>query len=133
MIITSPGHCKPKTQIILLFYNLVVSHQDSTFLFTEPDSLVGFWIALDDATVENGCLWMIPGSHKTDVHKRFIRNPDKCATSQLVFQGTQPEYEQSLYVPLPVEKCKFCLLHGTYILLSNADYKTNELILNKLI
>lgn len=93
----------------------VISHQDSTFLFTEPDSLVGFWIALDDATVENGCLWMIPGSHKTDVHKRFIRNPDKCATSQLVFQGTQPEYEQSLYVPLPVEKSSLVLIHGKVV------------------
>ncbi|XP_027849004.2 phytanoyl-CoA dioxygenase domain-containing protein 1 homolog [Aphis gossypii] len=93
----------------------VVSHQDSTFLFTEPDSLVGFWIALDDATVENGCLWMIPGSHKTDVQKRFIRNPDKCATTQLVFQGTQPEYEQSLYVPLPVEKSSLVLIHGKVV------------------
>ncbi|KAE9527676.1 hypothetical protein AGLY_012749 [Aphis glycines] len=93
----------------------VVSHQDSTFLFTEPDSLVGFWIALDDATEENGCLWMIPGSHKTDVHKRFIRNPDKCATTQLVFQGTQPEYEQSLYVPLPVEKSSLVLIHGKVV------------------
>lgn len=58
---------------------------------------------------------MIPGSHKTDVHKRFIRNPDKCATSQLVFQGTQPEYEQSLYVPLPVEKSSLVLIHGKVV------------------
>ena len=29
-----------------------------------PHSLVSCWTALDDATVENGCLWFIPGSHK---------------------------------------------------------------------
>lgn len=91
---------------LLVFFFLVVSHQDSTFLFTSPDTLVGFWIALDDATLENGCLWLIPGSHKTDVHKRLIRNSDKCANSQTVFQGTLPEYEKSSYVPAAVKKCK---------------------------
>ena len=34
----------------------VTSHQDSTFLYTEPQSCVGFWLALEDATVENGCM-----------------------------------------------------------------------------
>uniref|UniRef100_A0A2S2PN77 Phytanoyl-CoA dioxygenase domain-containing protein 1 n=1 Tax=Schizaphis graminum TaxID=13262 RepID=A0A2S2PN77_SCHGA len=93
----------------------VVSHQDSTFLYTAPDSLVGFWIALDDATVENGCLWAIPGSHNTDVHKRLVRNQDKCETNRTVFQGTFPEYEQSLYVPLAVEKSSLVLLHGRVV------------------
>ncbi|XP_060838806.1 phytanoyl-CoA dioxygenase domain-containing protein 1 homolog [Rhopalosiphum padi] len=93
----------------------VVSHQDSTFLFTAPDSLVGFWIALDDATVENGCLWAIPGSHNTEVHKRLVRNQDKCETNRTVFQGTYPEYEQSLYVPLAVEKSSLVLIHGKVV------------------
>ena len=35
-------------------------HQDSTFLFTEPDSCIGFWFALEDATIKNGCLWAKP-------------------------------------------------------------------------
>lgn len=39
-------------------------HQDSTFLHTEPlGRLLGLWIALENATLENGCLWFIPGSH----------------------------------------------------------------------
>lgn len=43
---------------------VVVPHQDSTFLHTEPlGRLLGLWIALEDATLENGCLWFIPGSH----------------------------------------------------------------------
>ncbi|XP_025420494.1 phytanoyl-CoA dioxygenase domain-containing protein 1 homolog isoform X3 [Sipha flava] len=85
-------------------------HQDSTFLFTEPDSLVGFWIALDDAKIENGCLWIIPGSHKTvDLQKRFIRNPNICAVDEpMVFQGTNSEYDQSLYVPVAVDKFLYC-------------------------
>lgn len=42
----------------------VVPHQDSTFLYTTPPSVVGYWLALEDATKTNGCLWAIPGSHK---------------------------------------------------------------------
>jgi phytanoyl-CoA hydroxylase len=37
-------------------------HTDNTYLFTNPLSCVGFWIALHDASTENGCLWGIPGS-----------------------------------------------------------------------
>ncbi|MBW3636930.1 MAG: phytanoyl-CoA dioxygenase family protein [Armatimonadetes bacterium] len=39
-------------------------HQDEDYIPTRDRSLCGAWIALDDATVENGCLWIIPGSHK---------------------------------------------------------------------
>lgn len=39
-------------------------HQDEIFIPTRDRSLAGAWIALDDATVENGCLWVIPGSHR---------------------------------------------------------------------
>ncbi len=42
-------------------------HQDEFFIPTRDRSLVGGWAALDDATVENGCLWVIPGSHKPGV------------------------------------------------------------------
>ncbi|WP_309713023.1 phytanoyl-CoA dioxygenase family protein [Armatimonas sp.] len=39
-------------------------HQDEIYIPTRDRSLIGAWIALDDATIENGCLWVIPGSHK---------------------------------------------------------------------
>ena len=39
-------------------------HQDEYFIPTRDRTLTGAWIALDDATIENGCLWIVPGSHK---------------------------------------------------------------------
>ena len=52
----------------------VPPHQDSTFLYTDPPSAVGFWIALEDATMDNGCLSFAKGSHrKAPVQSRFIR------------------------------------------------------------
>lgn len=39
-------------------------HQDERFIATRDRSLVGAWIALDDATEANGCLRVVPGSHR---------------------------------------------------------------------
>ncbi|MBK6748868.1 MAG: phytanoyl-CoA dioxygenase family protein [Acidobacteria bacterium] len=54
---------------------VVDAHQDSTFLYTQPMSCVGFWFALEDATIENGCLWAKPGGHRTTLRSRFKRKP----------------------------------------------------------
>lgn len=54
----------------------VYCHQDSTFLFTEPESCVGFWFALEDATPENGCMQFIPGGHKGPLKELHYRNND---------------------------------------------------------
>jgi phytanoyl-CoA hydroxylase len=42
-------------------------HQDELFIPTRDRSLSAAWIALDDATVDNGCLWVLPGSHRPGV------------------------------------------------------------------
>ena len=43
----------------------------------EPSKVIGLWIALEDADIENGCLWFIPGSHKGricgSIHKSSIQ------------------------------------------------------------
>jgi phytanoyl-CoA hydroxylase len=43
-------------------------HQDSFHILTEPDTLIGAWVALDRADVENGCLWLTPGSQHEPIH-----------------------------------------------------------------
>ncbi|ABN65838.1 phytanoyl-CoA dioxygenase [Scheffersomyces stipitis CBS 6054] len=54
--------------------NAVPPHTDATFLYTEPLSAIGFWYALEDCTIVNGCLQYLPGSHKVyPVHKRFVK------------------------------------------------------------
>ena len=51
----------------------VTCHQDATFLYTEPLSVVGFWFAIEDATLDNGCLWAAPGGHRGPLRERFER------------------------------------------------------------
>jgi phytanoyl-CoA hydroxylase len=54
----------------------VPPHQDSTFLYTDPPSAVGFWYALEDATIDNGCLSFAAGSHRSaPITTRFTRLP----------------------------------------------------------
>ncbi|GAA5854763.1 hypothetical protein JCM3766R1_003054 [Sporobolomyces carnicolor] len=68
----------------------VTSHDDSTFLFTDPPSAIGFWFALEDSTTENGCLSFVPGSHKLNkVDKRLVRVPGG-GTELVKVEGVEP-------------------------------------------
>ena len=62
----------------------VLCHQDSTYIYTEPESCVGFWFALEDATVENGCMHFIPGAHKEPLRKRNYRDADGRIVNEII-------------------------------------------------
>jgi phytanoyl-CoA hydroxylase len=55
----------------------VPPHNDAEFLYTNPSTCVGFWFALQDCTLENGCLEVIPGSQKNKLKKRFVKDLKK--------------------------------------------------------
>jgi phytanoyl-CoA hydroxylase len=69
----------------------VYCHQDSTFLFTEPESCIGFWFALEDATVENGCMQFIPGGHKGPLRELHYRGDDGKMTFKTLDDTPWPE------------------------------------------
>src|SRR5438477_1086308 len=54
-------------------------HQDEIYIPTRDRSLCGAWIALDDSTIESGCLWVLPGSHRRGYlyPQRDHGNPDE--------------------------------------------------------
>ena len=66
-------------------------HQDSTFLFTDPESCVGFWFALEDATTENGCMHFIPGGHKGPLKELHYRADDGKMTYKTLDDTPWPE------------------------------------------
>lgn len=83
-------------------------HQDSTFLYTEPKSCVGFWFALEDATIENGCMWAKPGGHRTTLRSRFRRTGN--GTEFQTFHDTP--FEMDGMIPLEVKKGACIVLDG---------------------
>ena len=87
----------------------VTSHTDHTFLWTEPQSATGFWFALEDATLENGCMWALPGGHRLPVRKRFRRD-DAGGTTFDTFDA-EP-YPTDGEVPLEAAKGTLIILHG---------------------
>jgi len=87
----------------------VTCHQDSTFLYTEPQQIAGLWFALEDATIENGCLWAIPEGHKVGLKSRWLRNAAG-GMSFDVYDAT-PWLEEKL-IPLEVAKGSLIILNG---------------------
>jgi phytanoyl-CoA hydroxylase len=87
----------------------VTCHQDGTFLYTEPIDIVGLWFALEDATIENGCLWAIPGGHRRGLKSRWVRSRDGGMEFEIYDKEPWPENE---LVPLKVKKGSLILLHG---------------------
>jgi phytanoyl-CoA hydroxylase len=87
----------------------VTCHQDSTFLYTEPIDIAGLWFALEAATIENGCLWAIPGGHRYGLKSRWVRAQEGGMKFEIFDAKSWPEDQ---LVPLEVPKGSLILLHG---------------------
>lgn len=125
-VIASLGMSRPAlVQSMYIFKNPhiggdVSSHQDATFLHTDPLSVVGLWFALEDATTENGCMWALAGGHRGPLRKRFARTGDGSdresgprTVMHLLDTTPLPEpAPSSPWTPLEAEKGTMVLLHG---------------------
>jgi phytanoyl-CoA hydroxylase len=88
-------------------------HQDATFLYTEPSTVTGFWFAIEDATLDNGCLWALPGGHRTMLRKVFRRAgaTDDDGTTFDVLDPT-PLPDPATLTPLEAPAGTLIVLHG---------------------
>ena len=102
----------------------VPPHQDSVFLFTDPPSAVGFWYALEDCTVDNGCLSFAAGSHKrAPIRDRFVRKDDDSGTTFASNEGSQwprgleedKECKKEVYELGEVKAGTLVLIHGNLL------------------
>jgi phytanoyl-CoA hydroxylase len=84
-------------------------HQDASFLHSEPISVTGFWIALEDASVDNGCLWVAPGGHLGPLRQRFVREGDAVRLMMLDHTPWPAIHEA---VPLEVPAGTLVCFHG---------------------
>lgn len=88
----------------------VVPHQDNSFVNTQPSTCTGLWLALEDATVINGCLWAIPGSHKNGLLRRFVRDENG-----VHFDKPFPSFDQGDFVPVEVKAGSLVVIHGDLV------------------
>jgi phytanoyl-CoA hydroxylase len=95
----------------------VTCHQDTTFLYTNPMTCTGFWFALQDATLDNGCLWAIPGAHRDQtgldgLRKRFVRNEPGNDLGGTAFITYADDIGIDGAIPLEVRAGTMIVLHG---------------------
>jgi phytanoyl-CoA hydroxylase len=84
-------------------------HQDASFFVTEPISVTTFWFALEDAALDNGCLWVEPGGHRGPLRERFVREGDRLRLERL---DETPWPDGSSAVPLPCAAGTLVVFHG---------------------
>ena len=76
---------------------------------TDPISVTTFWFALEDATLDNGCLWVEPGGHRGPLRELFVREGDAVRKERL---DDTPWPGSERAVPLPVSAGTLVCFHG---------------------
>lgn len=83
-------------------------HQDASFFYTVPQSVMTFWFAIEDATLQNGCLWVEPKGHLGPLRERFNRN-GKQTHMQILSDAPWPT---ETGIPLEVKAGSLVVFHG---------------------
>jgi phytanoyl-CoA hydroxylase len=95
-------------------------HQDASFFQTTPITVTTFWFALEDATLDNGCLWVEPGGHRGSLRERFVTSRERFLKtsgptgSAAVMEklDATPWPNTSAAVPLPCSAGTLVVFHG---------------------
>ncbi len=87
-------------------------HQDGEYWAIDPLATCTVWIAVDDSTVENGCLRIIPGSHKSQRLHPHTSNPSPDLT--LSEELNASEFDENAAVDLTLEAGQLSL-HDVYL------------------
>jgi phytanoyl-CoA hydroxylase len=94
----------------------VTPHTDNTYIRSKPLSCTGVWIALDDATIENGALYGVPKSHLKQTEYFMSLVADQNGLRKTIYNKDKaPEYDLEDAVPLEAKKGSVVLLHGDFV------------------
>jgi phytanoyl-CoA hydroxylase len=84
-------------------------HQDASFFDSTPVTVTTFWFALEDATLDNGCLWVEVGGQRGPLRERFVRQGDVVTMQKL---DATPWPDSRTAVPLEVKAGTLVVFHG---------------------
>ena len=89
-------------------------HQDASFFVTTPQTVTTFWFALEDATLDNGCLWVAPGGHQGAggvLREQYVCD-HAAGTLEMQPLAATPWPDRAHAVPLPVAAGTLVVFHG---------------------
>ncbi|KFC59021.1 syringomycin biosynthesis enzyme [Flavobacterium gilvum] len=111
---------------------VVAWHQDfSYWTFTKPMHHLTCWIGLDDANVENGCLYFVPGSHKWGLLPITGLTGDMDAVREILNKKQLEQFDNSIANELPKGYASFhhpLTMHGSYA--NTSDRSRRAIVLN---
>lgn len=103
----------------------VVCHQDATYIWTEPQTCIAFWVALEDATPENGCLWGLPAGW--DGAPRPKKRFQRMAAGGMAEITLDPiPFNEANKVALPAPKGTVIAFNGLFPHLSAANHSNQS-------
>jgi len=77
-------------------------HQDASYLIADRPGVVGCWIAIEDASKSNGCLWVQPGGHRSPLREIYEVNPGSPTGVLRPLDDTPwPDESQAVAVEVP--------------------------------
>lgn len=92
----------------------VLWHQDGAYWPLEPMKVVTLWLAVDESTPENGCVRVIPGSHRDDLHALRDRlDVDNVLGSESAIDVDESAAADLILAPGDVEVHHPNIVHGS--------------------
>jgi phytanoyl-CoA hydroxylase len=85
-------------------------HQDASYFYTTPLSVVTFWLAVEDATIQNGCLQVQSGGAPIPLKEQFLRYPDDSTELKTLHDMPWPEDDSA--EALEVKKGTLVVFNG---------------------
>lgn len=77
-------------------------HQDGSYLISETPGVIGCWIAIENATKENGCLWVQPGGHRSPLREIYeVTDSEPTGKLRDLDSTPWPNESQALAVEVP--------------------------------
>jgi phytanoyl-CoA hydroxylase len=77
-------------------------HQDASYLATEPATVTGIWVAVEDAHRDNGCLWVQPGGHRGPLREIYRVDRDTLEGRLTTLSGQPwPSADEAVAVEVP--------------------------------
>lgn len=96
----------------------VLWHQDGAYFFLDPAEQVTAWVALSDASVESGCMHVLPGSHDSEWLEHF----DDPGPGNMIKRGQGVRgFEHETGAPMPLKAGEMSLHHTKLIHSSGAN------------
>jgi ectoine hydroxylase-related dioxygenase (phytanoyl-CoA dioxygenase family) len=97
-------------------------HQDSFYFPMDPDHQLGVWLAVTEATLENGPLWILPGSHREPVHEHV---PDQRPDAQYGYVEIV-DHDMAAAVPVLMEPGDL-LLFDSHLMHRSTDNRSEKI------